>query len=221
MSVWKKLGVAVAVAVVVAGWSGPVAAQADDESMQVVGPALEHAAAEEAAAAHRPNPLVFDLDLAWFSAVVFLLLLAVLGKFAWPAVSSALSERERKIADNIEQAAAKHEEAKQLLAEHEARLAATAGEVREMLEDARRDAETTKNRIVAEARQAADQQRDRAVREIDAAKGAAMQDLAVTSANLAIDLARQVVRQELSAETQNKLVRDAMGRMAAVKPSEN
>ena len=80
---------------------------------------------------------------------------------------------------------------------------------------------TTKNRIVAEARQAADQQRDRAVREIDAAKGAAMQDLAVTSANLAIDLARQVVRQELSAETQNKLVRDAMGRMAAVKPSEN
>ncbi len=221
MSAWKRLSVAVAVAIVVAGWSGIAAAQSHDESMEATGPALEHAAAEEHAAEHAPNPLALDLDLAWFSFVVFLLLLFVLGKFAWPTISAALEERERKIADNIEQAAAKHDEAKRLLAEHEARLAATAGEVREMLEEARRDAETAKNRIVAEARQAADQQRDRAVREIDAAKGAAMQDLAVTSANLAIDLARQVVRQELSADTQARLVRDAMGRMAAVKPSEN
>ena len=44
---------------------------------------------------------MFDPDLAVFSAIVFLLLLAVLGKFAWPTITAALDERERKIADNI------------------------------------------------------------------------------------------------------------------------
>jgi len=51
-----------------------------------------------------------------------------------------------------------------------------------MLEEARRDAELTKGKIVAEARQAAGDERHRAVREIELAKNAAVQDLAVTSA---------------------------------------
>jgi F-type H+-transporting ATPase subunit b len=217
MNAWKKIGMAVAVAIAV-GWGCSAAAQPHDET---IGPTPDNEAALEHTEADGPNPLVFDPDLAVFSAIVFLLLLAVLGKFAWPTITAALDERERKIADNIASAAAKHEEAKRLLAEHEARLAAAAGEVRELLEEARRDAEAAKNRIMAEARTAADQQRDRAVREIDAAKGAAMQDLAVTSAHLAIDLARKVVRQELTADRQAQLVRDALGRLATAKPSEN
>src|SRR5437870_13521471 len=55
-----------------------------------------------------PNPLAVDPDLAIWTAVVFLLLLLVLGKFAWPQITEALEERERKIADNIAAAAARH-----------------------------------------------------------------------------------------------------------------
>ena len=87
---------------------------------------------------------------------MFLLLFAILSKFAWPQIAAAIDERERKIADDIAAAAEKHEEAKRLLAEHEAKLAAAAGEVRALLDEARRDAEHTKNSIVAEARKAAE-----------------------------------------------------------------
>src|SRR5947207_1803817 len=55
-----------------------------------------HAAAGEGEKTGDPNPLAVDPDLAIFTAVIFLLLLAVLGKFAWPQITAALEERERK-----------------------------------------------------------------------------------------------------------------------------
>lgn len=180
-----------------------------------------HSEAGESAAESGPNPLAFDPDLAIFSMIIFLLLVAILGWFAWPTIVAALDERERRIADNIAAAAAKLEEAKRILAEHEAKLAATAGEVRAMLEEARRDAEVTKGKIVAEARQAAGDERNRAVREIELAKNAAMQDLAVTSANLAIDLARKVVSDQLTPDHQARIVKEALSKLAVTSPSKN
>jgi len=168
-----------------------------------------------------PNPLAFDPDLAIFTAVVFLLLVAVLGKFAWPQITAALDERERKISDNIAAAQAQNDAAKQLLAEHEAKLAAAAGEVRAMLEEARRAADSTRKRIEAEGQTAAKNELDRAVREIGRARDAAVQELAVASANVAIDLARGIVREEISPDRQRQIVRDAVGKLSVAAPSKN
>lgn len=185
-------------------------------------PGVEHADAHGTAAQTAdPNPMAFGPDLAIFSAVVFLLLLAILGKFAWPQIVAALDERERKIADNIAAAEARHEEAKQLLAAHEARLAAAAGEVRELLEEARRDADHTRKSIEAKGHQAAQDELTRALREIQRAKDGAIQDLAEASANVAIDLARKVVGEQLTPQKQSQLVREALGKLTAAAPSEN
>ena len=78
------------------------------------------------------NPLKFDPDLAIFSAVVFGILVFLLGKFAWPTIATALTEREKRIEANIADAEAMHEEAKNMLAQHEAKLATAADEVREL-----------------------------------------------------------------------------------------
>ncbi len=181
----------------------------------------EESAKDHAAAAEEPNPLAFDPDLAIFTAIVFLLLLAILSKFAWPQISSALLERENKITAQLAAAKAKHEDAKRLLTEHEAKLAAAAGEVRALLEEARRDAEATKARIVAEARKAGEEEKDRALLEIKRAKDGAVQELATASANVAIDLARRVVQEKITPEEHAKVVRDALSRLAAANPSEN
>lgn len=168
-----------------------------------------------------PNPLAVDPDLAIWTGVVFLLLFLVLKTFAWPQITAALEERERKIADNIASAQALNEEAKRLLAEHQAKLDAAAGEVRALLEEARRDADVTRKRIEAEGQKAAKDELDRAVREIGRARDAAIQDLAVTSANVAVDLAKGVVKQEISADRQKQIVRDALGKLSAATPSTN
>jgi F-type H+-transporting ATPase subunit b len=172
---------------------------------------------------HEPdrNPMAFDPDLAIFSAVIFLILLGVLSWFAWPSIAAALDERERKITDNIAAAAARLEDAKRVLAEHEAKLAAAAGEVRAMIDQARRDADTTRKRIEDEGHSAAKSELDRAVREIGRARDAAVQQLAVASANVAIDLARSVVKDEISAERQKQIVSDAIGKLTAAVSNNN
>jgi F-type H+-transporting ATPase subunit b len=181
--------------------------------------AAQHAVEEEAHGAG-PNPLAVDPDLAIWTGVVFLLLFLILSWFAWPQIAAAVDERERRIADNIKAAAEKHEDAKRLLAQHEAKLAAAAGEVRALLEEARRDAEHTKASIVADARKAAEEEKARAVRDIGRAKDGAIQELAVASANVAIDLAGKVIRDKLTAEQNNQLIRDAMSKLGAA-PSKN
>jgi F-type H+-transporting ATPase subunit b len=182
-------------------------------------------AAEHQAAAGdhsgKPNPLGIDLDLAVWTLVVFVLLFLVLKTFAWPQIVLALEERERHIAENIAAAEARHEDAKRLLAEHQAKLAAAAGEIRELLEEARRDAEHTRKKIAEKGRQEAQDELKRALREIGRAKDAAVQELAVTSANAAIDLARKVVREQLTPEQQSQIVREALGKLAAASPSKN
>lgn len=167
------------------------------------------------------NPLFFDPDLALWTAIVFLLLLWVLKKFAWGPIVEALEAREKRVTDYLAAAEAKHEEAKGLLAAHEARLASAKDEVREMLEEARRDAEATKGQIVAEAESAARSHRDRAVRDIDQARDSAVRSLAETSANLAVDLAGKVVRQNLTGDQQAELVREAITKLTSSTPSQN
>lgn len=163
----------------------------------------------------------FKTDLAIYTFVVFLLLLAILGKFAWPTIIRALEAREKHIADQIAAAEACNQEAKRLLAEHEAKLAAAAGEVRALLEEARRDADVTRKRIEEDGRKAAGEELARATREIQRAKEGAIQDLAVASANTAIELARKVVRDGLTNDQQSQLVREALGKLAATTPSKN
>lgn len=190
-------------------------AHADEAAHKAESPAAhaEHAEGHEPEADR--NPMAFDPDLAIFSAIIFLLLVAILGKFAWPTITAALDERERKIAENIAAAEARNEESKRLFAEHEAKLAAAAGEVRALLDEARRDAEHTKKSIEAEGQKAAKEEMDRALREIKRARDAAVKDLAVSSANTAIDLAKKVIREGLTPEKNNQIIREAVAKLAA------
>jgi F-type H+-transporting ATPase subunit b len=183
-----------------------------------------HEAAHEAAeteAAGDPNPLAVRTDLALWTFVVFVVLFGLLSYFAWPQIAAALDERERKISENISAAEARLADAQSVLAAHEAKLAEAAAEVRALLEEARRDAEHTRRSIEADGHKAAKEELDRALREINRARDAAVQDLAVTSANVAIDLARNVVRTEISSERQKEIVREAVGKLNAAAPSKN
>lgn len=163
----------------------------------------------------------FRTDLAIYTFVVFMCLLALLSSLAWPKISAALEEREKRIEKNIADAEAMNEEAKQMLAQHEAKLANAADEVRELMEEARRDAETTKAQIIADAKQAADQERDRAIRDVEVATDAALRGLAEKSANLAVDLAGKVIRQNITSDQQAELVKEALGSLASANPSNN
>lgn len=215
------LKVAACVALVMAELLGTHVALAQVADHQVE--AAADSAVEAETGESGPNPLAIDPDLAIWTLVVFLVMFAILKTFAWPQIAAAVDERERKIAGTIDAANAKLEEAKRILADHEAKLAATAGEVKEMLDEARRDAEVVKKRIEEDGRKAAADEVARGRVEIKRAKDEALHDLAVTSAKLAIELGERVVRDQLqiSPEHQARIVRDALDKLAAAAPSRN
>jgi F-type H+-transporting ATPase subunit b len=180
------------------------------EAAESVDTAVHGEAAHGGAAAHKPNVMTFDPDLAVFTAIVFLMLLAVLWKFAWGPISEALDRREGSIATQIDQARRSNEEAKQLLAQHQAQLDRAADQVKGLLDQARRDAEAQRQQIVAEAQRAAAGERDRAVREIGAAKNQALHELTERSVDAAVELAGRIVGRELTPQRHADLIHETL-----------
>jgi F-type H+-transporting ATPase subunit b len=156
------------------------------------------------------SPAWFQTDLAVWSAAVFLGLLAILSKFAWKPIMEGLAKREQNIADTIAATQAANEEARQLLASYERRLAEASDEVRGMLEEARRDSEATRQTIIAEARRAAEEEQARAKREIGLATDEALSKIAERAGELAVGVAGKFLRDKLGADDQARLVRDSI-----------
>jgi len=166
------------------------------------------------------SPAWFQKDLAVWSFAVFLLLLALLGKFAWKPIMDGLEKREQGIADMIAATHAANDDARKLLVSYERRLTEATDEVRGMLDEARRDADVTRQSIVAEARKAADDEKTRARHEIGLAKDDALAQIADRAADLAIEVAGKFLREKLGADDQARLVRDSIASLGT-KPSLN
>ncbi|MFM8633957.1 MAG: F0F1 ATP synthase subunit B [Planctomycetia bacterium] len=166
------------------------------------------------------SPAWFQTDLAVWSFAVFLVLLALLTKFAWRPIMQGLEKREEGIARQIAETKAANEEAKRMLASYERRLAEASEEVRGMLEEARRDAESTKQSIVAEARKAAEDERTRATHEIKLAKDDALSQIAEKAGHLAVEVAGKFLREKLGTDDQSRLVRDSIASLSS-RPSVN
>src|SRR5512145_1304800 len=73
---------------------------------------------EHGAAAGPSGPLTVEGGLMVWTVLVFLLLLFVLKRFAWPAILGAVEAREKALEAQLAQAAKDREEAAALLAEH-------------------------------------------------------------------------------------------------------
>ena len=166
------------------------------------------------------SPAEFRSDLAIWSLAVFLLLLGLLGKFAWKPIMDGLDKREQGIEHQIAETKKANEEAKRMLVSYERRLAEATDEVRGMLDEARRDSEATKQAIVAEARKAADDEQVRAKHEIGLARDEALSSIALKAGDLAVEVAGKFLREKIGKEDHSRLVRDSVGSLGT-KPSVN
>ena len=142
--------------------------------------------------------------------MVFLVVLAILYKSAWGPISEGLQKRESEIAAQIAEAQRKNEEARQLLADYEKKLAAAQDEVRGLIEQGRRDAEKVGQQLLDKAREEAGIERQRAVQQIESATMAALKELAERSATLAVDLAGKIVGAQLKAADHSRLIEQAV-----------
>lgn len=185
--------------------------------------AEEHAEAAQTHGAHAAHigeegvsedPGEFKSDLAIYTFVVFFLLLGLLYKFAWGPVSEGLERREASIHDNIAGAEAARIKAEKMLAEHAAKLDKVQDEVREILAEARRDAEHTKSEIVAAAQKEAEANRQRAVHEIERARDQALDELFFQMGKSVRLATEQVIGRTLTGADNDRLIEEALSNFA-------
>jgi F-type H+-transporting ATPase subunit b len=160
------------------------------------------------------SPLEFKKDLAIWTAVVFLVLLAILWRFAWGPIAQGLAKREHQIADQIAQAEHSNQEARRLLEEYQQKLVAARDEVRGIVDQGRRDAEQLGRQMLEKAKADATAERDRALQQIEMATTGALKELAERSATLAVELAGKIVRTQLNPKDHARLVQEAVAKFA-------
>jgi F-type H+-transporting ATPase subunit b len=150
----------------------------------------------------------FDLALA--SLIIFLALLAILTKFAWGPISHGLEAREHAIAEQIENARRDSEKAAEQLRLYEQKLVAAADEARNLIGEARKEAERAREQIVTEAKAAAQHEKDRAIADIQLARQEALRAIAQRSVDTAIKLAGNIVKREIKPGDHEQLIKQAL-----------
>ncbi len=163
------------------------------------------------------NPSEFRIDLAIWSFVLFLILLAILWKWAWGPIVTALDAREKHIHNEIAEAERANAEARRLLAEHEKKMADVQNEVRAILDEARRDAQHTQQEILKQAQVEAQATSERARREVEQARDQALQLLFSQAADMATIMAGRIVQRTLNPHDHRDLVQQALKEL----PSKN
>jgi F-type H+-transporting ATPase subunit b len=149
-------------------------------------------------------------DLAIWTFVVFVLLLVVLGKYAWGPVMAGLDKREANLRKTHEDADAARAEAQKALDEVKARLAKANDEIRAMLDEARRDAQAVKDQMKADAATEIQAERDRIRREIDMARDQALQQIYQQAVQLAALMSTKAVKRELTPSDHQRLLDEAL-----------
>ncbi len=138
--------------------------------------------------------------------VIFLILLALLRKYAFGPLTGIMKQREEHIASELSQAEKHHTEAKKLAAEQQEFMKKSRLEAQQFIESARKQGDEQKEQIITAARQESDRLKEAAKKELEMEKEKAIRELREQVASLSILVASKVIEKELNAEEQAKLI---------------
>lgn len=138
--------------------------------------------------------------------IAFLVIWAVLAKFAWPMIVGMLDKRQETIKNNLDEAEAAKIEAQRSLEEYKKQLADARREAAGIVDEARRAGEQVKADITAQAQAQADEMIAKAKKSIEKEKLAAIADLQSSVADVSVAIAGRFIGEGLSEADQRKLI---------------
>ena len=154
------------------------------------------------------------IGLIFWSTLFFLILLFVLGKFAWPAILTAVKARNDSIRQALDAAEKAKKEMAKLQADNEKILEEAKAERDGMI----REAKQIKDRLIAEAKEKATEEAKKLVKgareSIQNEKAAAISEIKEQMASLSVNIAEKILRAKLKdakaqKELVSKLIREA------------
>jgi F-type H+-transporting ATPase subunit b len=162
----------------------------------------------EEGAAGPASPFEVNFGLFFWTWLVFIALYFVLKKYAWPAIVQATEERERKIGEQLGEAARLNAEARTALDESRQAIADARANAQSMVAEARSAAEKERAAVLAKAKQEQEEILARARREISAEKDKALVELRREAVDLSLAAAAKLMESRLDSEADRKFIED-------------
>jgi F-type H+-transporting ATPase subunit b len=162
------------------------------------------------------NPLVQpDPGLFIWTIVTFLVLLALLAKFAWKPLLQALESREETIRKSLDDAQQARQELERLNQESAQMIAKARQEADTIVARSRTDAERLKEDMRQEARAESATIVKNAERQIQLETGRALEQIRHEAVDLSIAIASKVIGRNLSKDDNERLIEDALRQVEA------
>jgi F-type H+-transporting ATPase subunit b len=172
--------------------------------------ALPAYAAEEAPAL---SPFAGNLGNAVWTLGIFVIVVIVLGKFAWGPVLGLLQQREEFIRRSLSDAKRDRDEAEARLKEYSAKIQTANAEAATLVEDARRDSARLREELRQRAKAEADTILKNAERQIELQTARALQQIRSEAVDLSVSIASKLLQRNLTKEDNERLIADALAQV--------
>ncbi|MEY2397562.1 MAG: F-type H+-transporting ATPase subunit b [Actinomycetota bacterium] len=144
-------------------------------------------------------------EIVW-GGIAFLIVFGALSKFAYPAIKKGMEDRTNKIRESIDEADRLKAEAATALAQHQASVADSKAEANRIVDEARQAAEAVRADIISRAEAEANEIKTKAREDVEAGKARAIGELQSQVGDLTIALAEKVVERSLDTEANRAFI---------------
>jgi F-type H+-transporting ATPase subunit b len=162
------------------------------------------------------NPLVQpDPGLFIWTIVTFLVLLALLAKFAWRPLLEALDTRQNAIRKSLDDAQQARQELERLNAESAQIIARSRQEADAIITQSRADGDRLREEIRQKARSEADLIVKNAERQIQLETSRAIEQIRHEAVDLSVMIASKIIQRNLTKEDNERLIDEALRQVQA------
>jgi F-type H+-transporting ATPase subunit b len=152
------------------------------------------------------SPFSINTGMAFWTILIFLILLAVLWRMGWPLILKSVEERERRIQQQLDEAERGRAEAARLLEEQKQLLVAARAEGQEIVARAKTVALKEREALIAKTHEEQEQLLARARREIASETGKALAAVRREAVDLSLAAASKLIEANLDSEANRRLV---------------
>ena len=167
--------------------------------------------------AESPSVFSFAANVSFWTVIIFVLLLFLLAKFAFPPILGYAAAREARIQDALDTARRDREEAQRLIEEQRSELVKAREEGQHLIADAQKAAERVRRDLLDKARAEQEDMLQRAKSEIEAERTRAIDSLRREAVDLAMAGASRLIERKLDTQEDRRIVTEFL---ASIKNSD-
>jgi len=159
------------------------------------------------------SPFAGNVGNAVWTLLIFVIVVVILGKFAWGPILSLLKQREEFIHKSLVDAKRDRDDAEARLKDYAAKLQSAQAEAFAIVERARQDSERLRDELRQRAHSEAETMIKNAQREIEQQTAQAVRQIRQEAVDMSVTIASKLLQRNVTKADNEKLIADALNQI--------